>query len=164
MWALMMKAPDVTLPTVNPAYSAQSWFVFEIRFHCREKVPKRKGQTDKCVRVNNEMKLGFTCVLLRQHGSVKNSLKRSHPVFLVRLRLTCKQELALRGHDGDPELPVGALNVWGKARDGVVAVFFTPDKNLSARVRILDTQTHTIRTDQSGLFCRALLRHPPEDL
>lgn len=88
------------------------------------------------------MKLGFTCILLRQHGSVDNSLKCSHPVFLVRFRLARKQELAVRGHDGDPELPVGALNVWRKAREGGVAAFFTPNKNFSPCVRILDTQTH----------------------
>lgn len=88
------------------------------------------------------MKLEFTCILLRQHGSVDNRLKRSHPVFLVRLCLTRKQELAVRSHDGDPELPVRALNVWRKAIEGGVAAFFTPDKNLSPCVRILDTQTH----------------------
>lgn len=88
------------------------------------------------------MKIGSTCILLRQHGSVDNGLKSSHPVFLVQFRLTRKQELAVRGHDGDPELPVEALNVWRKSREGVVAAFFTPDKNFSPCVCILDTQTH----------------------
>lgn len=96
---------------------------------------------------DTQIKSKVTCIILGQHGSVDNSLKRSDPVFPVPFCLTRKQEVAVRGHNGDPELPVGALNVRGKAGEGGVAAVFTPDENLSPRIRILE-HTHVIRINE----------------
>lgn len=95
---------------------------------------------------HTQIKPKVTCIILGQHGSVDNGLKCSDPVLLVPFCLTRKQEVAVRGHNGDPKLPVGALNVRGKAGEGGVAAFFTPDENLSPCIRILE-HTHVIKTD-----------------
>ncbi len=78
-----------------------------------------------------------TCVLLRHHGSVDDSLKGSDPVLLLRFGFTSKQELPVWGFNGDPVLPVVSLGRGRQSGYHGIAVLFTADEHLATCICIL---------------------------
>lgn len=131
-----------------PAPLGDSWFVLEISLHCRR-------IKDTCIRLSNcggkkiiiiimmtWFSLAFTCILLRQHWSVDNSLKCSNPIRLILFSLTCKKELPVWGYYSYSKLPVVALSARREARKHNVAVLLTTNEHLTSCIGILWTEGH----------------------
>lgn len=128
------------LPALHPASLRQSWFVPKIGFHCKKTTYASDSATEKNNRGNINDCLQFTCVLLRQHRSVDDSLECSNPLSLILLSLAYKEELPARGHYSNSKDPAVALDARRKARKYYIIVLLTANEGLTSCKSILQAE------------------------
>lgn len=89
-------------------------------------------------------RMNLTGVLLRGHLGAHDVAEVLQPVLLVTLRLTGKQEAAVRCFYGDAMLPgTVTIGASGQAGGDAVAVIFVPQEHLTLRKGILEN-THKL--------------------
>lgn len=146
---------------LSPDLLQASRLVFKMSFHCKKKSQRRNFNVRE-IKTNLNWKFSFcwhlllyahiricgvwpfkrkpiitTCIFLRPHWTIDDSLESSYPIPLLSLCLAGEEELPVRCYDGDTMVPVVALRGWRQASQDRVAVLLASYEHLTSSIGIL---------------------------